>query len=60
MILNEHLLMFAGLDLMCVDPAWQRKGFGIILLKWGLDKADKLGIEVCLLPLELFTIKARI
>jgi GNAT superfamily N-acetyltransferase len=29
---------------MCVDPDWQRRGVGGMLVKWGTSKADKLHI----------------
>jgi len=31
---------------MCVDPKHQKKGAGTLLMKWGTDIADKLGVEV--------------
>lgn len=35
----------ASLDVLSVDPAHQRKKVGDALVKWGLDKADQLGLE---------------
>lgn len=31
---------------MTIDPKYQRQGAGRALLKWGIDIADKLGIDV--------------
>jgi len=28
---------------LCIDPDYQRKGLGRMLLRWGLDKADAEG-----------------
>lgn len=36
------------LALLCTDPAHERRGAGSLLVNWGCDKADKLGIEVYL------------
>ena len=34
------------LDLMCVDPPYQRLGAGRMLLRWGAELADKLNAQV--------------
>lgn len=34
------------LDLLAVDPRFQRRGAGSLLVKWGTDHADQLGLEV--------------
>lgn len=34
-----------SLDILAVDPEYQRKGVGHALVKWGTDKADALGNE---------------
>ena len=36
----------ALLDLLAVDPAHQRQGVAGALVKWGIDKADQLGLEI--------------
>lgn len=33
------------LDILAVDPEYQRKGVGAALVKWGADKADAMGYE---------------
>lgn len=41
------LLMYRiVLDLLSVDPKFQGRRVGSLLVKWGCDHADKLGIEV--------------
>jgi GNAT superfamily N-acetyltransferase len=35
-----------ALEMMMVDPAYQRMGVGRLLVRWGLAKADELGVEV--------------
>lgn len=35
----------SGINLLVIDPVYQRKGVGDALIKWGLEKADKLGHE---------------
>jgi hypothetical protein len=30
------------------DPKHQRRGAGSMLVKWGVDKADEMGVETCL------------
>jgi GNAT superfamily N-acetyltransferase len=35
---------YALLMYMCVDPAWQRRGVGRMLMRWGTDRCDELGI----------------
>lgn len=32
-------------DILAIDPAHQRKKAGDALVKWGLQKADELGLE---------------
>ncbi|KAL8364965.1 hypothetical protein RB595_003990 [Gaeumannomyces hyphopodioides] len=34
-----------ALDIMSVDPAYQRRGVGAKLMKYGVDEADRLGVE---------------
>ncbi|KAF2765597.1 acyl-CoA N-acyltransferase [Teratosphaeria nubilosa] len=34
-----------SLDILAIDPAYQRRGVGGALVRWGTDKADKLGVE---------------
>ncbi len=34
-----------GLDILTVDPSCQRQGAGGVLVKWGLEKADEMGVE---------------
>ena len=34
-----------GLSLMCVHPSHQRHGAGSLLMSWGIDQADSLGLE---------------
>ncbi|KAI6280298.1 hypothetical protein MCOR27_004718 [Pyricularia oryzae] len=34
-----------SLDIMVVDPAHHRRGVGSILMKYGVDEADRLGVE---------------
>ncbi|PVH98122.1 hypothetical protein DM02DRAFT_657602 [Periconia macrospinosa] len=34
-----------ALDLMTIDPKYQRQGAGRALLKWGTDIADELGVD---------------
>lgn len=41
-----------GLDDLGVDPAYQGKGIGSLLLEWGLKKADEAGLEVFCLSSE--------
>ena len=33
---------------MCVDPAWQRRGAGRMLMQWGTHRCDELGIPAYL------------
>lgn len=40
--LEEHWLM----KRLTVDPKWQRRGIGMMLLQWGLDRAQEEGIPV--------------
>lgn len=46
-ILTEHV---AALDLLTVDPKYQRRGAGRMLVQWGTEVADKLGVKVNLFP----------
>lgn len=39
---NGHLL---SLDILAIDPAYQRKGAGGMLVKWGTDEADRQGVD---------------
>lgn len=34
-----------SLDILSIDPAYQRRGVGDALVKWGTAKADSLGVE---------------
>ena len=34
-----------GLSLMCVNPDFQKRGLGRLLMEWGLAKMDGLGLE---------------
>jgi GNAT superfamily N-acetyltransferase len=34
-----------ALDMMMVDPAYQRMGAGRLLVKWGLAEAEKMGVD---------------
>lgn len=36
---------------MAVDPAYHRRGAGSRLMEYGVEIADKLGFEVCILSL---------
>ena len=36
------------LALLCVDPKYQRKGAGTLLVQWGLHKAESLGLPAYL------------
>ena len=38
--------MYTALEMMMVDPAYQKMGAGRLLVRWGLAKADELGVEV--------------
>ncbi|CAJ2506491.1 Uu.00g006210.m01.CDS01 [Anthostomella pinea] len=33
------------LDVLAIDPEYQRRGVGVALVRWGTDKADELGVE---------------
>jgi GNAT superfamily N-acetyltransferase len=39
---------YALLMYMCVDPPWHRKGAGTLLMRWGMDRCDQLGIPAYL------------
>jgi GNAT superfamily N-acetyltransferase len=34
-----------SLDILAIDPAYQRRGVGSALVKWGTDKADEMGVD---------------
>lgn len=36
----------AALEILCVDPRYQRQGIGDSLVRWGLEIADANGLEV--------------
>ncbi|KAL9120544.1 MAG: hypothetical protein Q9187_002900 [Circinaria calcarea] len=36
-----------ALDILTVDPQWQRRGAGRMLVKWGIAVADKMQVESC-------------
>ena len=40
------MLCDLALDIMAVDPTYHRRGVGSLLVQWGLNIADKLGLEV--------------
>lgn len=39
-------LVYIVLDSLTTDPEYQRRGAATLLLKWGIDLADKLNGEV--------------
>ncbi|KAL8335609.1 hypothetical protein RB598_009683 [Gaeumannomyces tritici] len=39
-----------SLDIMSVDPAYQRRGVGATLMKYGVDEADRLGLDAVVEP----------
>lgn len=41
---RRHVL----LHILATDPAFHRRGIGAMQLKWGLDEADRLGVEAYL------------
>lgn len=45
---SERYLTTTALEMMMVDPAYQQKGVGRLLLRWGLARADELGVDVSL------------
>jgi predicted N-acetyltransferase YhbS len=38
--------MYTALDMMMVDPVYQRMGAGRMLVRWGLVEAEKMGVDV--------------
>jgi GNAT superfamily N-acetyltransferase len=46
LFLCDILLTHTALDMMMVDPAYQRMGAGRLLVKWGLAEAEKMGVDV--------------
>jgi GNAT superfamily N-acetyltransferase len=36
------------LDQVVTHPAHRRKGAAVLLMQWGIDKADQLGLEACI------------
>jgi GNAT superfamily N-acetyltransferase len=36
------------LDIIFTDPKYQRRGAGTKLVKWGVDRADEMGVEAFL------------
>lgn len=36
------------LDIIFTDPKHQSRGAGSMLVKWGVDRADEMGVEACL------------
>lgn len=46
---NEAIKRTGGnmvnLDVLTIDPAYQRKGVGDMLVRWGVEKADGMGVE---------------
>ncbi|KAI7492758.1 hypothetical protein KC367_g9014 [Hortaea werneckii] len=46
---NEAIFASGGnlvsLDILTIDPKFQRKGIGNALVQWGTRKADELGVE---------------
>ncbi|PPJ51051.1 hypothetical protein CBER1_07535 [Cercospora berteroae] len=43
--IEERNGTLVSLDILTVDPKWQRKGVGEVLVKWGIEEADKRGVE---------------
>ena len=41
------------LNLLCVDPEYQRSGAGTALMRWGTKIADERGVEVSFVCPEL-------
>ena len=33
--------------MLTVDPEYQRRGAGTMMVRWGVDIADRIGAEVC-------------
>jgi predicted N-acetyltransferase YhbS len=36
------------LDLCFVDPVYQNRGVGKMLIEWGIQKADEMGVDIWL------------
>ena len=43
---ESDLCVASALDIMCVDPAYHRQGFGSLLMEYGVGEADRLGVDV--------------
>ncbi|KAI9659784.1 MAG: hypothetical protein M1821_001135 [Bathelium mastoideum] len=43
--IREEGRKVVSLDLQCVDPAWQRRGVGRLLVRWGTEIADRMGVK---------------
>ena len=44
----KHAHMFVDLEMVATDPAFQGKGAGSLMMKWGLDQADTQNTEAFL------------
>ena len=42
----SKLIPCLALDILVVDPSWQRQGAGRMLVKWGTSVADRMRVEV--------------
>lgn len=42
---TSNLHFTIALDLLVVDPKYQRQGAGRMLVKWGTAEADRLGVK---------------
>lgn len=42
---NTKLTLQIALDLLVVDPKYQRRGAGRMLVKWGTENANRLGVK---------------
>ncbi|KAF2212425.1 hypothetical protein CERZMDRAFT_41581 [Cercospora zeae-maydis SCOH1-5] len=43
--IEERKGTLMNLDILTVDPKWQRKGVGDALVKWGTEEADRRGVD---------------